>query len=181
MQLDLADVKIKSTFAALLAIVPILTFVGCSSVDVSKQSGFSSYVGRELPLQSAVALVNNDAKVPNCIYYDGIHSRQVMLDDPAPEWEWLDPIIVQLPVGHLVILDKARVEFRGDLERTVAYGHTTLPNSSNRIDFVYLWGIDFQVQRAPWEPLSVRPVRWLTGERPAHWNYPMFYAPTNQP
>ena len=173
--------KIRDRFTMLLAIFSILTFVGCSSVDVSKKSGFSSYVGRELPLQSTVALVINDTKVPNCVYYDGIHSKRVMLDDPAPEWKWLDPAVVQLPIGRLVFLDKARVEFRGDLERTVVYGHTTLPNSTSQIDFVYLWGVDFQIQRAPWEPLSVRPVRWLTGERPAHWDYPMFYAPTNQP
>ena len=171
--------KIKRAFATLLVTFSILTFVGCSSVDVSKNSGFSSYVGRELSLQSAAALMKKDSN--SSVYYDGIHSTFILVDDNTPEWGWVDKTVVQLPTNHIVFLDKARVEFRGDLERTVAYGHTTLPNSTNQIYFVYLWGIDFQVQRAPWEPLSVRPVRWLTGERPAHWDYPMFYAPTNQP
>jgi hypothetical protein len=173
--------KIKKAFTALLVIFSILILVGCSSTDVSKNSGFSSYVGRELPLQSSVALVKNDSKVPSAVFYDGIHTKLVMLDDATPEWKWEDPTVIQLPTNHIIFLNKARVEFRGDFQRTVAYGHTTLPNSTNQVNFAYLWGTDFQIQRAPWEPFSVKPVRWLAGARPAHWNYPMFYSPTNQP
>lgn len=173
--------KIRYTFVLLVVIFPILIFVGCSSVDVSKNSGFSRYVGRDLQLQSAVALMKHDSKVPDAIFYDGIHAKLVMLDDTMPKSKWQDTTAVQLPTNHVIFIDKARVEFRGDLQRTVAYGHTTLPNSTNQINFAYLWGTDFQIQRAPWEPLSVKPVRWLTGERPPHWDYPMFYDPTNQP
>jgi hypothetical protein len=173
--------KIKHSFAALFAIFPILIFGGCSSVDVSENSGFSSYVGQELPLQSAVVLVKNDSKSPNAVYYDGIRAKLLMLDDASPELKWQDSTVVQLAINHNIFLDKVRVEFRGDLERTVAYGHAILPNSTNQINFGYLWGIDFHIQRAPWEPFSVKPVRWLTGGRPPHWDYPMFYAPTNQP
>jgi hypothetical protein len=173
--------KIEKAFTALLVIFPILILVGCSSTDVSKNSGFSSYISRELPLQSSVALVKNDSKVPNAVFYDGIYTKFVMLDDVTPEWKWDDQTTVQLATNHIIFLDKARVEFRGDLQRTVAYGHTVSPNSTNQIYFAYLWGTDFQIQRAPWESFSVKPVRWLTGERPPHWDYPMFYTPTNQP
>jgi hypothetical protein len=173
--------KIKNTFTALLVIFPVLIFVGCSSVDVSKNSGFSSYVDRELPLQSAVALVKNDSKSPNAVYYDGINAKLLMLDNASPELKWEDSTVVQLATNHIIFLDEVRVEFRGDLERTVAFGHTALPNSTNQINFGYLWGIDFHIQRAPWEPLSVKSKRWLTGKRPPHWDYPMFYDPTNQP
>jgi len=171
--------KIKKAFATLLIICPILIFAGCSSTDVSKNSGFSSYVGRDLLLQSAAALKKNNSDLG--VYYDGIHSKFILINDDTPEWGFVDKTVVRLPTNHIVFLDKARVEFRGDLERTVAYGHTILPNSTNQINFAYLWGTDFQVQRAPWESLTVRPVRWLTGHRPAHWDYPMFNTPTNQP
>jgi hypothetical protein len=171
--------KIRKAFATLLVICPILILIGCSSTDVSKNSGFSSYVGRDLLLQSAAVVKKNNSN--SGVYYDGIHSKFILMNDETPELGFVDKTIVQLPTNHIVFLDKACVEFRGDLERTVAYGHTVLPNSTNHINFAYLWGTDFQIQRAPWEALSVKPVRWLTGKRPTHWDYPMFYAPTNQP
>ncbi|HSY74621.1 MAG TPA: hypothetical protein VK810_04055 [Dongiaceae bacterium] len=169
----------KNSLTVFFIFFSILILAGCSSTDVSKNSGFSSYVGHELPLQSAAAIVKKDSN--SGVYYDGIHSKFILINDDTPEWGFVDKTVVRLPTNHIVFLDKARVEFRGDLERTVAYGRTILPNSTNQINFAYLWGTDFQVQRAPWEPLSVRPVRWLTGDRPAHWDYPMFNAPTNQP
>ncbi|HXI71677.1 MAG TPA: hypothetical protein VNN22_15080 [Verrucomicrobiae bacterium] len=140
--------KEAKAFAILLLFSSILLLIGCSSVDVSKNSGFSSYVGRDLPLQSAAALKKNNSDLD--VYYDGIHSKFILMNDETPELGFVDKAIVQLPTNHIIVLDKARVEFRGDLERIVAYGHTTLPNSTNQINFAYLWGTDFQIQRAPW-------------------------------
>ena len=171
--------KIKKAFAILLIIFPILILIGCASENISKNSGFSSYIGHELPLQSAAAIVKKDSDFGG--YYDGIRSKFILINDDTPQWGFVDKTVIRLSTNHIVVLDKIYMDYRGDLVRTVAYGHTTSPNLTNEIFFAYLWGTDFQIQRAPWQPLSVPAVQWLTGKRPPHWDYPMFYAPTNQP
>jgi hypothetical protein len=160
---------------------------GCvSSDDISRHPYFVHYIGGPVPLQTNAVLVQRRK-------FDYIPPRRkaqfVPLDadlQPPPpsnlwryRWRAPEPEI-QLQTGHSVVIDRVQLEFYGDAVESVAYGRTTLPNSTNELSFAYYYGAYWQIGRAPWEPSTAPHQRWLDLPRPHHWDYDMFKpSPTN--
>jgi hypothetical protein len=131
-----------------------LLLTGCiNSYNISTKKPFQVYVGRTVPLQRP-ALVVGSASI--WTRSDGVSSvlsaRYGLIDLDATNMGY-GPILGELPVGHRVTIDSVRDEAWGDSGQITAYGHTTIPPSTNRVSFIYPWGVAVSALHvAPWEP-----------------------------
>lgn len=132
--------------------IPLLLVSCVNSYNVSSRDPFHNYVGQTVELQRP-ALVVGSASI--WTRSDGVPSvlsaRYGLVDLGATNQEF-GRILGELPTGHRVTIDSVRDEAWGDSGQITAYGHTTIPPSTNEVSFVYRWGVGSDLKRAPWEP-----------------------------
>jgi hypothetical protein len=182
----------------LFVFLPVL-FAGCTgSNNISKRDPFYNYVGQTVELHSPVDVVGSHGA-----WFGGdkgvlvLHAAQYGIIESGTELQEREfygenshifsggdkygPVLAVLPVGHRVQIDSVWDEVVADEEQIIAYGHTTIPPSTNEVGFAYPWGEFWMLWRAPWEPDNTPQKRAPAGELPVHFDYDMFKAPTNTP
>ena len=184
----------------IFALLTVLCFTGCtSSTNISKRDPFYNYVGQTVELHCPVDVVGHSG-----VWFGGdkgihtLHTAQYGIIESGTEGQEREfygenshvfsgsgdnygNVLEVLTVGHRVQIDSVWDEVIADEEQIIAYGHTTIPPSTNEVSFAYAWGEFWMLWRAPWEPNDTPQKRAPTGELPAHFDYDMFKAPTNTP
>lgn len=158
-----------------------MVLAGCiSRKDVSNVDPFSDYVGRSVPLKRQAVVVHRY----NSLWGgdDGVgslSSADVGVIN-TPDYPYIEKID-NLPVGHLVKIDRVIDEVVIDGEHIVAYGRTTLPRNGKEVRFAYPWGTLWILERAPWEPQKTPLSRGPVGKLPPHFDYDIFQRDPNLP
>lgn len=162
-------------FSALLLLV-----AGCTSTKtLSNRDPFYDYVGRSVELLRPVTVVER----PKAFGGDVLASRYTKygLLDSHHRYNQMYQKVAELPVGHRVQIDSVCEEIQMDFVQIIAYGRTTIPPSTEEVQFAYPWSSDWILWPAPWEPADTPARRGPPGRLPAHFDYPMFYPPPGTP
>jgi hypothetical protein len=170
---------IRSIYYKITAPGLLLLLVGCSSVDISNRDPFYDYVGRTVELRQPVAVVVRRA------YWkggDGVMARRsASYGLVTGNGQGYGRVFSTLPAGHTVRINSVWDEVAGDGQQIVAYGHTTIPPSTNEVSFAYPWGLIWTLYPAPWEPETTPKLRGPPGRLPPHFDYEMFRPPPDAP
>src|SRR5258706_4570173 len=140
-----------SVYAALVLLV-----TGCSSTNLSKRDPFCDYVGRTVELRRPVVVVERPRPFGGDVFASRYTKYGLMDPGPQPtqmhgDLATLYPKLTEVPVGHRVQIDSVWDEVQSDPDQIVAYGRTTIPPSSNEVQFPYSWGQFWILKRAPWD------------------------------
>jgi hypothetical protein len=139
--------RLQITRLLTFVFIPLL-LVGCvNSYNVSNRNPFHNYVGQTVEHQRPVLVVDSASIWTRSHGVPSVLSAHYGLIDLDATNRGFGRILGELPTGHRVTIDSVRDEAWGDSGQITAYGHTTIPPSTNEVSFAYPWS-----GRAPWEP-----------------------------